>query len=525
MPSVVRSILVLVASLVSLLAQSPIGAAFLVGDAPGGTDTAPAVACEGSTGRYLVVWSASPAGATAEVRGQLLSSSGALLGPQMVLATDAVLGTRPVVAGVRASGRFVVGWIVDFAGIARSRFVAVDAGTGAVSAATTLFVSAIPTVQLALGGDSRVGVLGVGYNVLVASRLQGTLGEAVHTSALHVGATGTPAVVTGAGGTLAGGYSYDHVALSEHGGSSGRWLVSFSRYVLGNNAIFNFVLNDQAMLCEPTGAFFPSTGSFPAAATRDGNEFAVALVESGSLNVHRLTFSGACGAGALTLGPVASVASGLLSDVQITHARDEFLVTWRARSSVAAPGRVHVLGVDPATCVACGVDESIELTVASQDQPAIAAQWSGSATASDEALVVWSNGTIRARRCEARGAGTVTSLGGSCGIPGFSDFATYSGTPVLGDSTFQVELVSPTSPVLALVVGFSAASIPCGPCTLVPSPDLVLPGVSPTPIPIPCDPNLVGAALFTQWLQFRPGGCPLLPGIGLSNSLQFTLGQ
>lgn len=101
----------------------------------------------------------------------------------------------------------------------------------------------------------------------------------------------------------------------------------------------------------------------------------------------------------------------------------------------------------------------------------------------------------------------------------------YSGRPVLGDTTFGVELTAPTSPVLALVLGFTAASIPCGPCTLVPSLDLLLPGNSPTPIPIPCAPNLIGESFYTQWLQFRASGCAILPDIGLSNSLMFTIGQ
>jgi len=90
---------------------------------------------------------------------------------------------------------------------------------------------------------------------------------------------------------------------------------------------------------------------------------------------------------------------------------------------------------------------------------------------------------------------------------------------------FGAELVMPTAPVLALVIGFTTVPIPCGPCTLVPSLDLLLPGISPTPIPIPCDANLIGAELYTQWLQLRASGCPILPDIGLSNTLKFTIAQ
>ena len=530
MRTYVRPLVVLLLFAASLFAQSPIGTAFLVGDVTGGADTAPAVACEGTTGRHLVVWNASPAGTTAEVRGQLVSATGALLGNQILFATDEVLGARPVVAAVRARGRFVVGWIVDLGGVLRPRFVAVDASTGAVSGTTTLTGQVGSGVtQMALGGDSRVGVLGVGDNVLVAARLQSQLSETVQTYALQVGATGAPVLITGSGQTLASGDTYYHVALSEHGGTAGRWLVSFSRYDLFNGHITsNFVLNDNALPCVPTGVVFPITTNHVSVATRDGNDFAAVVAGNGVLKVYPITFTGACGAGTLSLGAPATIASSptsAVSDPEITFARDKYLVTWRSNTTLTSPGIVHVLGLDPTTCSTCSNTENVELTVVSQEQPVIAAQWSGSATANDEALVVWSNGTIRARRHEARGTGTVTSLGGSCGIQGLSDLNTYGGRPVLGDTTFRVEMASPTAPVLALVLGFAAAPIPCGPCTLVPSLDLLLPGVSPTPIPIPCAANLVGTELFTQWLQLRTAGCPLLPDIGLSNTLRFTIGQ
>jgi hypothetical protein len=38
-------------------------------------------------------------------------------------------------------------------------------------------------------------------------------------------------------------------------------------------------------------------------------------------------------------------------------------------------------------------------------------------------------------------------------------------------------------------------------------------------------PSLIGAELFTQWLQWRPSGCPILPDFAFSNTLKFTIAE
>lgn len=90
-------------------------------------------------------------------------------------------------------------------------------------------------------------------------------------------------------------------------------------------------------------------------------------------------------------------------------------------------------------------------------------------------------------------------------------------------TTFTIELIAPTSPVLVLVVGFSPAPQVCGPCTLVPSADVVLAGISPTAVAIPEGPALAGVNLYAQWIHYRPSGCHTLPDIGLSNCLRFGI--
>jgi hypothetical protein len=116
-------------------------------------------------------------------------------------------------------------------------------------------------------------------------------------------------------------------------------------------------------------------------------------------------------------------------------------------------------------------------------------------------------------------------MGGGCGYSSFvSNYHTYSGTPALG-TTFTIDLSAPTFPVLALIAGFTQVPFACGPCTVIPSADLLLSPVNPTVIAIPNAPSLIGAELYTQWLQLRPSGCPILPDFGFTNALKFTIAE
>jgi hypothetical protein len=103
--------------------------------------------------------------------------------------------------------------------------------------------------------------------------------------------------------------------------------------------------------------------------------------------------------------------------------------------------------------------------------------------------------------------------------------ATYNGDAVLGSTDFELVLFNPVSLPLVMVIGFSAISAPCGSCAIVPSLDILLPASNPLPLSIPCDPMLVGADLYTQWVLLKPSDCPILPDLALSNALRFTIGD
>ncbi|MBL9079096.1 MAG: hypothetical protein JNL08_16450 [Planctomycetes bacterium] len=234
---------------------------------------------------------------------------------------------------------------------------------------------------------------------------------------------------------------------------------------------------------------------------------------------------GLCGS-ALTLGStiVPSPSANVQTAPSIDFAGGKYVLAW----TEFVPGtglRTFAKGLDPATCAACGAVLELEASSTPQDQPAVAARRSGGDTTSDEALVVWSNGSIRGRRFEAVGSDTVASMGGACGIAAFENYATYDGDAVLGNLDFELVLANPTLPVLALVIGLSPVSLGCGPCTLVPALDILVPFATQHPVPIPCDLSYLDVDFYAQWLLLAPGGCPLLPDFALSNALRFTIGE
>ncbi len=74
-------------------------------------------------------------------------------------------------------------------------------------------------------------------------------------------------------------------------------------------------------------------------------------------------------------------------------------------------------------------------------------------------------------------------------------------------------------------IATAGARVACGPCTVVPSADLLLSAANPTVVAVPNTPSLIGAELYTQWLQLRPSGCPILPDFGFTNALKFTIAE
>ena len=521
-----------------------IGAAFAVGNVPVYDDVEPAVAYDETNGRYLVVWAVdvpavAPSPAHRQIRGQFVQAGGGLQGVQVLIAADASTGAQPALANVNSTNRFLVAWrswVLSGNVTVRS----VSAATGAMSnpvvvATSSLFIGLDDT--LAVGGDFRSG-LGAGQSALLVYRSFSTLtstSNTINACRVQVPSSGDPVVnpaVTVANTTNL----LDDVAVSPHCGSAGRWLVAFGQsVVVGSTTLTRIpaqVVDDSGVLCG-TPVTIVNNGSngdvrTPAIGTRDGNEFVVTWHDAvaNTVKLRRGVVSGACGSTSWTFDAILSpiVQAGPANSPAIVFARDKYVLAWQQLTATGQ--RVFTKGLDPVTCAACGREERVDGTLVTDGQPALASRWDGGDTTGDGAMAVWSTGGgISARHWVLHGTPGITALGGGCGSSGFNDYATYDGQPYLGSTTFSVQLFNPTAPILALIVGFTQVSVPCGPCTLVPALDMLLPGVSPTVATIPCDPNLIGADFYVQWLQFRPSGCSILPDFGFSNALQFTIAE
>lgn len=528
-----------------LVLDPPIGTSFLIGNGAAGIDTDPSVAYDAATGRYLVAWAVSVSASTSEVRAQLVANNGTLAGGQMLLDGQAMAGTRPSVGNVRATGRFLVGWIgkatvtvppTSTFTVASLKVRSVDAGNGALSNAVDLRYGLFTNpAAVAIGGDSRIGLFGANQNCLVVWRDSLGVSNSVESLLVHTPASGDPSEVGGTAATIATSTNLlANIAVSHHAGSSGRWLVAFGQSLTAMagplERIVGQTIDGFGNLCGATVTLVGGSGLVdePAVATKDGLEFAVAWHDAaaGHVSLRRGTWTGTCGSGSLSLGPVVTPVDTVHASDQpeLVFAKDKFVLAWRSHIN-ASLTKVYAKGLDPDTCATCGLEWRMDVGLVSEEVPAIAARWSGGDTGSDEALVVWSNDTIRGQRFEASSDDIVTSMGGGCSLSGFDDFATYNGDAVIGNPNFQLAIANSVSLPLILIVGFGNLSGPCGSCTIVPTLDILLPGNNPYTLPIPCDPLLVGVDIYTQWLLLKPSDCPILPDFSFTNALRFKIGE
>lgn len=519
-----------------------VGTAFAVGDDPLHADLEPAVAYDASNSRYLVVWAVHvpasfPTPAHREIRGQFVAGGGALQGPQLLLTVDAAADARPALANVNATNRFLVAWkgtdpVSSSSGVIVRSVSASNAAMSnfVVASASSLLVSHDETV--AVGGDSRTGLF-AGQRALLTYRSVSTFAGTSNTIQVRrvlVPSTGDP-VVEAPVSVASTTSLLDDVAVSPHCGSAGRWLVVVGQSVVVGSPtmtrLFAQVVDDSGVLCgTPDTVVNNGSGDVrsPAVATRDGSEFVITWHDAAASTVklRRGVVSGACGSTSWAwdgiLAPI--VQAGAATSPAIVFARDRYLLAWQQNA------RVFVKALDPATCASCGLESRVEANVVLDAQPALASRWDGGDTTNEGAMAVWAGlPAISARHWVEHATPGIENLGGGCGIPGLSDYATYNGEPVLGADDFEVLLLNPTSPVLAMVLGFSENPFACGPCTLIPSQDVIVPGLVSATIPIPCNPDLIRAELFVQWVQVRPSGCPAFAGYGVSNCLKFTVAE
>jgi hypothetical protein len=509
-----------------------IGSVITIGNSANGPDRNLNVAFDDATNRYLVVWNDMLTGTNDEIRAQFVSASGTPVGSSFYVGLGHL--TRRALANIAGTGRFLVTAYTHYwSGVTSSvRVRSIDAGNGAVSNSVDIELGSAggSSVDLpVVGGDSRTLI--TSDSALLVYMRNGGLRSCI----VNVPASGDPVIQQTSWNTLAA--SGNSPSVTAYGGNPLRWLVTWKENptAFGPQYVWAAMVGSAGTPCAPPILLFTSAAGDvvhePVCAAADGTTFLTAWRDTnGGAEILRgkvLSWWGACGGGTLTPGPLLALTPTAYRQISpaLAFAKEKFLLAWRTEATATATMRVVVKGLDPLTCADCGSEWSVENTLLDNYSPAIASRFSAGDTSSDEALVVWSNDAVRARRCEARSNDVVTAMGGSCSASGFNDFATYNGDAVLGATDFELALASPVSLPLILVLGFGNLSAPCGSCTIVPTLDILQPAINPYPLAIPCDPLLVGVDLYTQWVLLKPSDCPILPDLAFSNALRFTIGE
>ena len=100
--------------------------------------------------------------------------------------------------------------------------------------------------------------------------------------------------------------------------------------------------------------------------------------------------------------------------------------------------------------------------------------------------------------------------------------STVGGAPTLGNLAFGLQVTNaiPAAPAF-LAVGLAPTSVPLLGCTFLVNPIAVLSSSAGAivPVPVNCDPGLVGLSLFFQWAVFDVAAPQQL---AFSNGLQVT---
>jgi hypothetical protein len=531
-----------------------VGTAFLIGDGPN-ADLHPDVAYDATNDVYLVVWeslvASFPFGQYDVLAQRIDASTGSPVGGLILVAATTDTERKPAVANVNGSNRFLVVWQNGegtSSGSIEAR--AVNASDGAVSGLLTVYSAFAISRAPDVGGESRFSLLSPPLDALVTWEVESVpifppFVTDIRAQRVHVPSTGTPTLAGNMITVAIGGTTADVVrqpAVTKHGGSSGHWLIVWSRtgaadlhptYVEGR------AIDDSGAFLSGVPTIFAPSGTGlnyaddPDCATSDGNHFLVVAESSllpglsPALRVRPAWFGLVPGSLALGTALFAYGEPGASESPALDFARDKYLLAWQRTASGSTTSSVRMLALDRDTGAPCGTVSFLEFLLfsTSQTTPAIGAQWSGSSSAGDGALAAWEHsGAIKGRRVEAIGAGgSVFFMGGGC--PG-GGIGGVSGAAAIGNQAFSVTLTGAAGPPVYLIGGLSASPLnfPCGGCMVVPMLDALIPVTSaPFAAPVPCDLSLLGATFLVQWVVAAPSSCS--PTLSLSSALSITIGE
>lgn len=503
---------------------------------PVGDEVRPAAAYEATSRRYLAVWQHDMNLANSQIVGQLLDVEGNPVGGTVLVRyTPGALAIEPVVASVRASGRFLVAWLEapGFFGpwTIACRCVNPD---GSLSPVLSLVTTEPEHPGPLLGSNAT----SADTNVLMV------YGDRVDVHAQRItvpagtGAPTLPGAVTVVTNAATGNVD---VKLSKGCGTAGRWVVTWINTTQAQPAASvraRAIGIDGHLLGTELHLGPPAAGLTGYALDGDGVDFLLAELRSAGLFCRMLGWTGSDLVAQGTPVRVTGSTTGK-SDVDVAFLGPKTLVTWSDDGGTPMANDIHGLALEPGTCRACDLPFGIARPGHYDFEPAVAAQYTTSPTAGDQALIVFSSAEftppfdseVRAQRFEAIGAGgPFVNTGGGCGR---RTSMSANGPIAIANPglAFRVDGVAGALAVSVAVGIPTAAPLPCGSCQVA-VPVVMLPAQlggdrAEAHLGIGCEPSLVGAALELQaWvLGTAESPCPLVASLSFSDRHVATIGQ
>ncbi len=518
----------------------------------------PDVGWNAHAGECMVVWEHQFSQADLDIRGQRVDMTGALVGSMVLWTNESGLEINPSVCNVRgyASPPLPEDWVVVFQDgntlfgpwdIRGRRMNSYPVFGAAVSPIIDIAASPANEINPDCSGTSglRAGLARVaivvfddstGISCVSIDMTTFTLWSAPHTLDASPGAA-NPAINDASGST------------------SGRFLAVWERDYG----------TDRDVHCGLVGAYGAVNATSVVAATVGVDEFNA--VVDGGVNAHLVAYqqhevgntgpsdiycrfiSAAYSTFYPTPPAVAFAATPNIDerDPAVGQVRMKNLVAWAYEASAGSLDYdIAYAGVDPDSCLPCGHrTQAVGGGSTTAIKPAIATRvvsTNPSALAQpdlDEAMLVWMeadltppfNSSVVGNVIESFGDNPVVDLGGGCGNGGTNN---YNGPVALGNWKLRLLSNSPTQAIHLVSVMFSDSTVPCGSCQI--NSDLlsfimVTPALSSSgylALPIPCDPNLAGVQLFTQWANVFSGAssCAIMPPsleVSFSNRTSVTI--
>jgi hypothetical protein len=496
-------------------------------------DADPDVAYDATTDRWLVVWQRTFASADRDIRGQRLSSTGALVGGT-ILFNSAGIASRPQLANLRTRARFGVVWSQNTFLATTIEFAAVDAASGAITHSTYISSPNGLQVHLADIGAESDAPAGAGrdFVIVFANQLNGP-GTFLLAKRLWFTAADMLQAAPTYQVDMVGFSLHEHVNISRAAGSDRRLLVTATNQWGVRVAV---VRTDSSQVEAFTT--ISEAGFTHVASDVDGRAGRWVLCRerrptaggNSSIVTAPVTFAN----GTLTIGAAVVSDGGTYSDASspsLGYAPGKTWLGYRRRMVLSTQAALRVSGIDATTCVSCN-DVFSDTVTGPENRIVVGTMASGGATTGDNALAVWARaGDVHAQRLVNHGnGGTVTMLGGACGSGGTQSFAH---NPAIGSSGLACS-VSGLPPSTAMSV-FNLSPVmsltSCGPCQWLPFAEIqmvnVLAGTASIELPIPCQQTLIGTQFETQWttVDASQTNCSVLPGYMMTNRALLTIGQ